>query len=64
MLFALYQKQQQVIANATVSTKATRRRAEADRRSATPTPTPPSVSAIDFTLEAAELPMEIWDQPP
>jgi len=47
---------------AAASAKATRRRAETDRRSTAPKRAP--VSAIDFSREAAELPVEIWDQPP
>jgi len=62
MLFATYEKQQQIVAAAVTTTKATRRRAEAARRGKVEKP--PVASSIDFTQEAASLPMEIWDSPP
>jgi putative transposase len=62
MLFATYDKQQQIIATATTTTKATRRRAEAARR--LKKEPEPLVSSIDFSKEAASLPMEIWNNPP
>jgi putative transposase len=61
MLFATYEKQQQIVAHATASTKATRRRAEAARRGKAKAL--PLVSSIDFSLEPTALPMEIWDTP-
>jgi hypothetical protein len=57
MLFATYEKQQQIVAAAVTTTKATRRRAEAARRGKVEKP--PVASSIDFTQEAASLPMEI-----
>ena len=62
LLFATYDKQQQIVATATTTTKATRRRAEAARR--LKKEPEPLVSSIDFTKEAASLPMEIWNNPP
>jgi putative transposase len=62
MLFATYEKQQQIVADATATTKATRRRAEAARRGKAAAP--PLVSSIDFSQEPTALPMEIWDSPP
>jgi len=62
MLFATYDKQQQIIATATTTTKAARRRAEAARR--LKKEPEPLVSSIDFSKEAASLPMEIWNNPP
>jgi putative transposase len=62
MLFATYEKQRQIVADATANTKATRRRAEAARR--VKAEAAPLVSSIDFSQEPTALPMEIWDTPP
>jgi hypothetical protein len=61
MLFSTHDKQQKIIAASVTTTKATRRRAEAARRGKGEKQS--LVSSIDFTKEAASLPMEIWENP-
>ena len=61
LLFTTYERQRQLVEMATITTKATRRREEAAKRSKSePTDSP---SSIDFSQDPVPLPTEIWDTP-
>ena len=58
-LFAMHERQTQIVATATKSTKATRRRGEP--RLERPSVDLHSLSAIDFSREPPPLPSELWE---
>lgn len=59
-LFAMHERQEQIVATATTSTKAARRRVE--RKHRPNEPTPPGGS-IDYSQDPTPLPSEVWEPP-
>jgi len=61
-LFAVHERQVEILKKAIRATKAARRRGEPRKQSAAAVPL--SVSAIDFTKDPTPLPSEIWESSP
>jgi hypothetical protein len=61
-LFAMHERQEQIVATATTSTKAARRRVERKHRQKEPTP--PAGGSIDYSRDPTPLPSEVWEPPP
>ena len=61
-LFAVHERQVEILKKAIRATKAARRRGELRKQSAAAVPL--SVSAIDFTKDPTPLPSEIWESSP